>query len=317
MQPLTHHEILGWIAPFTRRGRHLDLAASDRAERRVAFKPIDHAADALATPTLRETLQLESRGAGEFTLTRSVTLAGGLAASLEAEGPDPGTLLAAIESIPVQRQIRCDAGFAIAQSHRIELAEGTLPTRLILTHASARLGELTVTLSVPKVRGTTAGLELLTPTAESLELPTDLLAVLGWPWSRLSRITNGWRAELRLRGRKENRSRDAESKLEQTVRHLQRTLAGTPGEFHDRHLAARWRVTFRRAFPLLATLVLLGAGAMLPRLSFAQQPGFRALLFNAPTLLFVLVFCLPEVPKIEIPPLPRRPQATSWRARPA
>jgi hypothetical protein len=317
MQPLTHHEILGWMEPFTRRGRHLDLAASDRAERRVAFRPIEHAADRLATPALRETLQLESRPGGDFTLTRAVTLAGGLTANLEVEGSDPGSLLAAIESIPVQRQIRCEAGFSIVQSHRIEPAEGTLPMRMILTNATARLGDLTVTLSVPKIRGTTAGLELLSTTAESLELPNDVLAVLGWPWSRLSRIANGWRAELRLRGSKEKRSRDAESKLEQTVQHLQQTLAGTPGEFHDRHVAARWRVTFRRAFPLLATLVLLGAGAMLPKLSFAQQPGFRAILFNAPTLLFVLVFCLPEVPKIEIPPLPRRPQATSWRARPA
>ena len=40
--PLTHHEILGWIAPFTRQGRQLDLAASDRLERRLRFKTIEH-----------------------------------------------------------------------------------------------------------------------------------------------------------------------------------------------------------------------------------------------------------------------------------
>ena len=40
--PLTHHEILGLIEPFTRRGLHVDLAASNRIERRLLFKPIVH-----------------------------------------------------------------------------------------------------------------------------------------------------------------------------------------------------------------------------------------------------------------------------------
>ena len=44
MQPLTHHEIMSLVAPFARSGRHVDLAASDRPQRRLAFKLVEHAA---------------------------------------------------------------------------------------------------------------------------------------------------------------------------------------------------------------------------------------------------------------------------------
>ena len=43
--PLSHHDILGIVEPFTRRSRQLDLAASDRLNRRLLFKPIEHAAN--------------------------------------------------------------------------------------------------------------------------------------------------------------------------------------------------------------------------------------------------------------------------------
>jgi hypothetical protein len=37
------------------------------------------------------------------------------------------------------------------------------------------------------------------------------------------------------------------------------------------------------------------------------------LIFNEPPLLMVLVFCLRELPSIEIPPWPRRAAAQHWR----
>jgi hypothetical protein len=92
--PFTHHEILGLIEPFTRRGRHPDLAASNRLERRLAFKPLEHLAPGTACPVLRETLVLEHRDHAEYRLTRELTLPCGLAASLEADSADPATLLA-------------------------------------------------------------------------------------------------------------------------------------------------------------------------------------------------------------------------------
>jgi hypothetical protein len=35
-----------------------------------------------------------------------------------------------------------------------------------------------------------------------------------------------------------------------------------------------------------------------------------------PTVLIALSFCLQELPQFEIPPLPRRSRAPSWRAAP-
>jgi hypothetical protein len=326
MQPLTHHEILGWIGPFTRRGHHLDLPASNRLERRVAFKPVSHAAPDAATPALHATLQLECLEDGSFELTRIVTLDGGLQARLEATGADAGELLDWIETVPLLRQVQSGPRYLIAQCHRLESGRGEPADRMILTRATARVGALNgatdnappaavlaLTLDVPRLRGTTAGIEMLAPAADELALPHDLLAVLGWPWSRLTRITEGWRSELRLKGRGPDRSRDAEAKFERMVQHLAQVLAESPRQYHDRLLRARWRVAVRRAVPLLVTLLVLAAATALPKLRFAQEPGFRALLFNAPTLLFILIFLLPEVPKIEIPPLPRRPTAAAWR----
>jgi hypothetical protein len=37
------------------------------------------------------------------------------------------------------------------------------------------------------------------------------------------------------------------------------------------------------------------------------------LIFNAPPLLMVAFFCMREMPRIEIPPWPRRSRATAWR----
>ena len=74
-QPLTHHEILTLVEPFTRRGRHVDLAASDRLERRLVFKTIEHAAPGAADAMVRETLVLEQPKAERFRLTRRFPVA--------------------------------------------------------------------------------------------------------------------------------------------------------------------------------------------------------------------------------------------------
>ena len=50
--PLTHHEILALAAPFARAGWQVDLAASQRAERRIAFRPLERPASE-AVPALQ------------------------------------------------------------------------------------------------------------------------------------------------------------------------------------------------------------------------------------------------------------------------
>src|SRR5512145_905587 len=103
--PLTHHDILGLVAPFVRRGRHVDLPASDRMARRVAFRPVEHAAEASGRPPLVETLALEHPEPGWFELTRTLRLADGLQATLVTEGRTAAEVLERVEAVPLERQL--------------------------------------------------------------------------------------------------------------------------------------------------------------------------------------------------------------------
>lgn len=320
--PLTHHEILGLVAPFTARGRHVDLAASHRLERRLVFKVISHAGDADALPDLRETLVLENGSVKDYRLTRHLALPGGVEATLYTEGADPGELLARIEAVPLRRQIRVQPGFVIAENHRLDASErsgssaqdATPP--MILTNATAQIGTLTVTMKLPAIGGIPAELELKAA-GERYGLPDDLLAVLGWSWARLIRVGNGWKCSLRVRGKAEARSHDAELKLERTAVHLAQTLAESPRQFHERWSARRWGVTCRRAIPLTATVTLIGLAAAVPSMGLSENSLLRMVIFQSPPLLLGLVFCLRELPQIEIPPWPRCPTQQSWAAAPA
>lgn len=313
--PLTHHDILALIGPFTRRGRQLDLPASDRLARRLVFKPVLHpgAADATTaamTPAtdLSETLQLDNPDDGHVCLTRISTHPGGLQARLLIEGTEPAVLLDAIEAVPPARQFHAGPGWLIAQSHR--LAPGS--ARLTLTHGVVQLDGLTLKLRVPTVSGLSADIEIVAPAGATPALPEDLLAVLGWHWPRLERGREGWSGSLRLRSNEPERSRDAEGKLERMAQHLAQTLAEPPRRFHERRVAARWGVALRRALPLLICLGLIGGAVAVPSLDLGPDSIFRMLIFHAPPLLLMLGICLREIPRIEIPPLPRASSAPTW-----
>lgn len=313
--PLTHHEILVLVAPFTTRGRHVDLAASNRAERRLVFKLIHHAAQADGSPELNETLVLENGTGNEFRLTRRLSLPSGLEATLYTEGQDPGELLARIETISLRRQIRWQPGFVIAEHHRLDAStpagRDAAATLMILTHATAQVGALTVELTLPALSGIPAELELKMAT-ERLAWPEDLLAVLGWSWARLIRAGGGWKCSLRVRGKSEARSRDAEQKFERTAAHLVETLAEPPRRFHERWSARRWGVTVRRAIPLVVTVGLIGTAAAVPSMGLSEDSLWRMVVFQSPPLLLVLVFCFRELPQIEIPPWPRGLSQSHW-----
>jgi len=310
--PLTHHEILGLIEPFTRRGRHADLAASNRLERRLAFKPLEHRDQGALCPALRETLTLESREDASYLLTRELALPDGLTATLQAEGSDVAALLELIESVDRQGQFCIGEGFAIAHSHQVEARGSAAGLRLM--QCSARVANLTVRCKMPTFSGARAELTLISPTPESLDLPEDLIAVLGWDWGTLHRSGDGWSGSLAVRQRERERDRQAESKFERTILHLARTLEEPPAQFHYRLRAARWSVALRRSLPLLACIGIIAAASSVSRLGLSQNSPIRMLIFNAPPLMMMLVFCLREVPRLEIPPLPRVPKATAWRA---
>jgi len=311
--PLTHHEILGLIGPFTRRGRHLDLPASDRLARRLVFKPIEHADPAIASSTLIEGLQLEQPEDDTYRLTRTLALPCGLQATLQTDGTDPGELLARIEAIPLQRQFQRGAGYAVALCHRLDATKGGPAAALmVLTRATARIEGLRLAMKVPAVTGIPADIELEAAHGDSVDLPQDLLAVLGWSWARLVRVGKAWTCSLRLRGSGPQRSRDAEAKLDRTAQHLAQTLSEPPPLFHDRRVAARWGVVVRRSIPLLVTVSLIGLAAAVPSMGLSENSVLRMVIFQSPPLLLGLVFCMRELPQIEIPPWPRRPSQSAW-----
>ena len=320
--PLTHHDILGLVEPFARRGRHVDLAASNRIERRLVFKSVPPRTDAPALAGARDGLQLELLSTGTSRLTRELARPDGLAARILAMGPTPGDLLAAVEAVPAERFFTSGPAFTIARSYTLEPVRG--PDRhgwlLALTHAAIELEDLRFTLALSPVKGVSADVTLAPTRAGVLDLPEDLLAVLGWDWARLIKTKDGWKSKLRLRGEVGRRTRTAERALEAAALHLTRTLAEAPGRFHERLRAARWGVVFRRAIPLLTFIALLIAVASLARRGTGRVSELWILFFHVPTVLIALSFCLQELPQYEIPPLPRRSLAASWyrsEARPA
>jgi hypothetical protein len=341
--PLTHHEILRLVEPFTRRGRQVDMAASDRLARRLEFRAVEHAGTDPAAAgehgppgPLRESLRLEGGDGEGFRLTRTLQAPGGLQATLLAEGAAPAVLLDWVQAVPTVQHWRAGAGWVLALQQRLaapprrllEANPDTPPLR-VLTQALARVScapdpaspmpTVELVAKISRVKGMPAEIELHTPS--DMALPGDLLAVLGLDWSRLSLApgTAGpasqarvWRASLRLRGADAARSQDAETKLQQGLAHLARTFAEPPARFHDRFAAARWGVVLRRAVPLAVCLLLIAAAAAVPLLELGPGSVYRMMIFNAPPLLLVWLFSMRELPRIEIPPLPRPLAAAAW-----
>jgi hypothetical protein len=317
MQPLSHHEILELIAPFAEHGWHADLAASQRLERSLAFKPREMASPPEG-PVLHEALRLDNPAAGRCILTRTVTGPAGLQARLEAQGPQPAELMARVLAVEPSKQFQQGPGYAIAFNHRVDAG----PTRqgppeaprLLLTDAVVQLEGLVIHLKLPRLDKMAAEIEIHAPAGDIAELPQDLLAVQGASWTRLVPQRGGWVGGVRSRGRGEARSRDAEARLAQLAQHLVRTFSEPPAAFHARHATARWAVMARRGVPLLVCLaVILGALAV-PYLHLGPDSVFKMLIFNSPPLLLALFFSLRETPRIEIPPWPSRLQAPAWRA---
>jgi hypothetical protein len=310
MQPLTHHEIMALVGPFTARGRHVDLAASDRAARKLVFKAVEHAAP--DGQLLTETLLLEPFGDTQHRLTRELRHPGGLQASLRGVGPRLDELLAGIEAVPPASQFRLADGWSLALSERLAAGSGGAQSQRVLLQGVAQVGALTLTLAVPAVPGVSGEVTFTTPQPQALVLPQDLLAVLGWDWARLLTERQGWRSRVKLTRKEPARSADALAKLERVAAHLATTLAAPPQRFHERHWRARWGVVLRRSIPVL-TLVMLALGLyVLSRFAVGQETGAWVLLIHVPTLMLAISFRMQELAQFEIPPLPRRLAATAW-----
>jgi len=313
--PLTHHEILRLVEPFTRRDRHVDLSASNRLERRLVFKPVVRASETPGCDGACEILQLDNPRSQIYRLTRALTV-GDATAKLIAEGEDPGELLARIEAVPPERQFRWVAAIPIALSYRLDAkaraGEDAQPAPMTLTAAQARIGGLALAVKADTGKGYPAEIELSPQPEAPLDLPEDLLATLGWDWRVLRKRGAVWTGTLRAPGREPRRSRHIESAVEKTVAHLARTLAEPPRRFHDRLRGARWTVVFRRLIPLLATFALLAGGVALSFADLPQDSLILMMTFNFPPVMLFMMFAMREIPRFEIPPFPRASNAPSW-----
>jgi len=312
---LSHHDILGLIEPFSRTGRELDLAASDRLQRRLVFRSRVHPGAAPDGQDVRESLVLDKLLSGTWRLLRSVSHPSGLQADVQALGTQPGELLARLDAVAMDRLFRSGPGFVLARSY-LSQAAGRGPAALVLTRAALQAkgaGQtLKLEMNVSAVRGVAADLSLVS-LKEPLALPQDLLAVLGWHWTRLVPARQGWKSKLRLRGNAARRTAAAEAALDRAAVHLAQTLCEAPARFHDRHVRARLGVVARRAIPLLTPLVLVATILLMPRLEFSGSPGLWLVLYHVPTVLIMLSFRLQELPTLAIPPWPQRSSAADWR----
>jgi len=313
--PLTHHDIVALLQPFTAAGWRVDLASSDRAARRLVFRPSAPAPDAPGVNASRTELEAECHVDGRFTLTRRQVAAEGLQAELVASGKDAAALLAAMAAVPLERHFAVGPGWSLARSFALEDMGPGDRGRLQFARGQSRLDGLTLTITAPRPAVRAADIVIaVSANRPRPALPEDLLAVLGWSWTRLVPERSGWTSRLRLPRSLARRHAGAEAALDLATAHLARTLGEGPAQWHPRHRAARWGVFFRRGIPTINVTLLLGSLFIAAQMDLHvdRAPGLWMALYHVPTLLIALSFMLQELPRFEIPPLPRPLRAPQW-----
>ena len=314
--PLTHHRIMSLIAPFAKRGRHVDLAATDRLAGRLCFQVVERGTGVEGESVCREHLVLETSVDEHLRLIRRLESDSGLSASLEIEGIDPETLIAALDRQPGAGGFAAGDDWLIAWRHKLPRmgsnVDSTASPQLLEAHA--RVAGTRLHLRMSSLSGVPADILLELEETDTLRLPDDFFAVLGWHWgTRLRRTALGWTTTLLVRGRGAERHQHAMQQFERAVRHLALTVSEASARFHHRCVRARWLVAARRSIPLTFSLALLILTLQLPRMHIAADSSLRMLIFNAPPLLLVLAFSLRELPRIELPRRPRPSGLSHWR----
>lgn len=318
-RPLTHHEILGLIGPFTRRGLHADLSASRRSERKLLFRPIAHPAPDGGAVPVQEVLAVEVPEDGRYRLVRTLAQGRGdesLKATLTAEGPDPERLLTELARVPIERQLHRVAGVVLERSYRLEPPDGRpaseRPWGLVLTSVHALVQGVTLDVDAERDRGVALQVRLSVPPNRDLEVPEDLIAVLGRGFRPLENYFTYWRGTLGLPRREPERTAATEERLDALVTHLEETLTQPPSAFHERFRRARWGVSFRRGLPLLTLLGMIAATPAVGMLPMEEGTVLRMLIFHAPPLMLAALLLFSELPRIEFPPLPRPLRQERW-----
>ena len=319
--PLTHHEILTLAEPFSRGGRQVDLAATDRPERCLVFKARELAAAPPLGEPLREELVLENPRPDLYRLTRTLTTPAGLTATLRVEGQGPQGLVEGLERIDPQGQFELRHGVLVARSYRLAAgahagaqapAEAPPPAPPVLAQAVADLGGVVMTFDAMTGPGWPVEIRLVPAAGRAFDPPEDLLAVLGWSWRSIKRFTQGWRADLRVAKREPARTPDCERKLVLTLDHLVRVLGAPPARFHARFRRARWVFVGRRVAGMLAVLGALAAGPLILWVDPKSDSVLRMLAFNSPNFLLFAWFLMRDIPSVRPPRIPASLPATAW-----
>ncbi len=332
--PLSHHDILPLVAPFSRVGWRVDLAASRRADRRIEFVARAHAAGT-ATPALNESLSLHVPLRGSKRLVRRLAFVGAtrqadastaveapadtlpLLAVLTVTGADTGAMLEQLERLPPARQFECVDGVWLARSYQVDLDDDAAASAPPVTLVSAQAHVAGITLDIDAQTDYPLLLQLAAPAGELLMIPDDLLAVIGRRWRPLRNFDSHWRGTIGVSQNEPARSRESETLLRRTIAHLASTLTESPARFHDQFRRQRWRVLLRRLQPLLGVLVLVAASIGLGQYSIDENSILRALMLHAPPLMLIALFAMREMPRFEIPSWPRRLAQPAWRIVPA
>jgi hypothetical protein len=320
-QPLSHHQILSLAEPFARRGLHVDLAASNRLERKIAFKPttVESAPDGVGV--LVETYHVDALAGGRSRIVRKLkTAQHDLHASVTFETEDSGACIDRLARVPADQFFaRVRDGFVAF--HFVfdgdTLADGSASDQPHLVRAEAHCGGTTLDVLMPEVRGYPADVTVTDPLSTLVMLDDDLLQVLGRRWGRLetraSSRGNAWRSTLKVARREPERTDQAIGDITYLVAHIASVLSQPPTAYHTDFWQQRWQVTARRAVPLLATFGLIGVGLLATKIPWVHGSALQMLVFNSPPLLLIALFSMRELPRIEIPRWPRASDLASWR----
>jgi hypothetical protein len=304
--------MLRLIAPFSTRGYRVDLAATDRAARRLVLRALT-AEGGQPEEGARECLYLEVPETGARRLFRRVEQPGGLVAELCIE--DATDLDAALETVlgaDAPGLFRAlDDGHSLAMTY----CSTTPQSAWRLVRATSQVAGRTVWIDATRGDPEKGRVEYAIGPASGGErpLPVDLVAVLGRGWGSMAWRESAWRGRLQVSRRLSRRRTQLEQAGVTLVGHLLAVFAAAPDAFHPRYRLARWAVVWRRLFPTLV-FALLVAVLVAPMLlvSGFEAPGWFIALSHPFMLLGVVLAIYFDVRLFDVPPLPRALALESW-----
>lgn len=311
------------VAPFSAAGLRLDLAGSDRSARVLKFQSAEHPEGTVAPFGVRETVLLDASLAGLYQLTRQmeplVATTGAPCAISPAKGEvfgnEPGVLLARLARVPLARHFETLGQFVVSRDYEVVCAlddSDQVIGEPVVVLLGARVQCRGVLLKFSCEHDDPLRVEMSPAEAGRLRIPPDLLAVLGKSWRAAYDYGDHWRSTIRINRHEPMRTNEAEQRIADAVAHLAQTLSAPPGVFHHQHRPNRWRVMFRRAIPLGGCVALIGAALLMGQLPIGDGSIAQMMVFHAPPLLLIGLFLFRELPRFEVPPIPRKLRYARW-----